>query len=30
MASIDENWVPKVLITSKEIPVSGIELLQQK
>lgn len=27
---MDENWRPKVLITDKRIPESGIELLQQK
>lgn len=26
----DKNWVPKVLITNKDIPASGIELLKQK
>uniref|UniRef100_A0A336MIW7 Glyoxylate reductase/hydroxypyruvate reductase n=1 Tax=Culicoides sonorensis TaxID=179676 RepID=A0A336MIW7_CULSO len=26
----NENWVPKVLITNKEIPPSGIDLLKQK
>lgn len=26
----DENWVPKVLVTNKDIPPSGIDLLKQK
>lgn len=26
----DEYWIPKVLVTHKEIPSSGIDLLRQK